>query len=109
MVISRVTGADERGFSFMQHIPRLITGPDAFETAKRNARYGHKDWICWRSKDGQQCAAPKSYASIKAAMLANGTQKKMSMYQGSNGVGWLYSWNVAARMLRWEKLGLTTR
>lgn len=53
---------------------------EPFETIRRKARYGHYDVIVWRDKTGAVQWARKSVESLKAALLATGTQKSFSYY-----------------------------
>lgn len=53
----------------------LYCGEGAGETARRKARYGHRDWLLWRDRDGMLYAAPATPYTCKLAMLATGTQK----------------------------------
>lgn len=77
-----------------------VTGADAYETARKKARYGHKDWIVWTEKTGTRFAAPKSRESIKAALLAVGTQGRFSLIGASNAVSFVVCWSLGTQMMR---------
>jgi hypothetical protein len=77
-----------------------ISGPNAYTDAERMARYGHRDWLTWRDKDGVDHADLVSAASIKAAMLACGTGRKFVLHQGSTRHRFIVSWRLASQMLR---------
>lgn len=82
----------------------IYTGKDASWHAKKKARYGHKDWVVWLGKDGQQHTARKTAESVKAAMLANGTQGKFVMYYG-DGTSALWGWWMGCNYLKAVRLG----
>src|SRR4051812_7729055 len=63
---------------------QTITGKGAFEQAKRKARYGHRDWLVWTDCAVGQIAAPRTAESIKAAMLATGSQRPFFMLHASD-------------------------
>lgn len=65
---------------------------EVYETAKRKARYGHRDWLVWIGRDGKRYAAPRTAESLKAALLASGTQGKFSMYCANDAQGWNIGW-----------------
>lgn len=44
-----------------------------FADAKRQARFGHRDWIYWRDAKAVDHAEPLSAAALKAALLAAST------------------------------------
>jgi hypothetical protein len=58
----------------------LITGPHAAQTARRRARYGHRNWIVWVNRGGVTCAAPASADTLKRAILDTGTQGLFYLY-----------------------------
>lgn len=65
-----------------------------FEEAKRKARYGHRDWIAYRN-NGESVYEPASAESIKAAMLATGTQKSFTLIGANDAVLLKMSWWIA--------------
>lgn len=66
-----------------------------FQDAKQKAKYGHKDWISYRSRQGESCYEPASAASIKRAMLATGTQKSFTLISANDCVLLKMSWWIA--------------
>lgn len=73
----------------------IYVGDDAYQVARHNARYGHKDWFVWRGRDGQKYAARATDRTCKMAMLAVGTQGYFIRY-GSDGIAYSSSsWSVA--------------
>ena len=62
-----------------------MTPQDAHNLAARKARYAHQTWIAWGSN-----AARATPETIKAAMLATGTQGNFTGYMGTTGfkIGW---------------------
>lgn len=50
---------------------------DAFDLAKRMAKYGHRDWIVWQTEGGAWKSAKLSRDSLEAAMAeAVGSEAK---------------------------------
>jgi len=83
-------------------IPGLITshdGTDVGAVVRRKARFGRNDWAVWKGRDGHWYGARLSALSIKAAMLARGTQGRWSII-GAGGVSYLQTWSMAVLMLR---------
>lgn len=50
-----------------------LSGPEAYRTALRKARFGRTDWIWWCDASGAH-AARKNPVTIKAMLLAVGTR-----------------------------------
>ncbi len=82
----------------------VLTGQYAGQEASRKARYGRKEWILWRARDGQIYATHRTPESIKTAMLATGTAGHFSLI-GTDGHGMRVSWRIAVNILRQSKLG----
>jgi hypothetical protein len=59
---------------------------------KRKARYGRRDWLVWRERDGRDRYEVMTKEAIKAALLAIGTKGRFTMVAGGSGqlhrVGW---------------------
>lgn len=72
----------------------------AFGAAARKARYGHKDWIIWRERDGREQAAPCTADAIKSALLAVGTQGRFVRLSASTATGASIRWKLGLTMLR---------
>ncbi len=66
-----------------------------FDEARRKARYGHRDWIAYTDKDGESIYTPASADTLKAAMLATGTQRSFTMICASDGILMKMSWWIA--------------
>jgi hypothetical protein len=73
---------------------------EAFELAKRKARYGHRDWVVYKDRDGEFHAAQMSSESVKAAMLATGTKSRWHVIAGSTAVGHIQNWALGVLLLR---------
>jgi hypothetical protein len=76
-----------------------FTGRDAVEKARVKAKYGHRDWVVWRDRDGEIHAAVSNYENFKAAMLAVGTQGRFTVLAASTGIGHTIRWQVAVAWL----------
>ena len=77
----------------------VIVGATACETARQKARYGHTAWITWMGTDGAWRSARATAASVKAAMLASGTQGHVVLYHASEQFGSLITWPLACILL----------
>jgi hypothetical protein len=66
----------------------------AVEQAKRKARYGHKDWLIWRDRQGVLHTAVSNYDNFKSAMLATGTQGRFTVLEANTAVGFTINWRV---------------
>ena len=58
----------------------------AFQVAKRKARYGHKSYIVWTDRTGEQQYALYNKQNLKQAILAVGTSGKFYWLDASTGV-----------------------
>jgi hypothetical protein len=74
-------------------------------TAVRKARYGRRDWLHWRDRTGQMRVAPATADSIKAALLACGTQKSFTLVAANTAVFHRMTWAVAINHLAHAKRG----
>ena len=77
------------------HLPEGV-----FEVAARKARYGHKDWIVWRGRDGREQAALCTADAIKSALMAVGTQGRFVRLAASTATGTSTCWRLGLIMLR---------
>ena len=75
-----------------------MTIQEAHATGKRKARYGHRPWIVWQ-ENGAGHAEPATAETIKAAMLATGTQEHFTGFDPS-GTGHVLRWRMALTWLR---------
>ena len=75
-----------------------MTIQEAHATAGRKARYGHGPWVVWKEGDTGRAerATPET---IKAAMLATGTQQHFHGYD-TTGTGNILRWRTALTWLR---------
>ena len=71
-----------------------------YHQAKRRARYSRNDWIAWTNRNGTISTAPASADSIKAAMLASGTQERFTMFERRTGASLLINWWMANNIRR---------
>ncbi len=78
---------------------------EPLNTAVRKARYGHRDWLLWRDRDGQSHIAPASESSIKTAMLARGTKGDFTLISGSSAVFYRMTWPLALNLFRQYRRG----
>lgn len=75
-----------------------IHGPDSFQLAKRKARYGHRDWLCWEDVDGSH-AAPKTAANVEAMLSAIGTEGKWFLLLANDGCLMKGYWELGLNLL----------
>lgn len=73
--------------------------------AMRKARYGHKDWIYWRDKEGVGHAEPKSIETVKRCLLDCGTQKKWYLVTANDGHSMYVSWPIGINLIAHMKRG----
>jgi hypothetical protein len=84
---------------------QILIGTGAHQDARRLARYGRTDWLAWFGRDGKQCAARRTPATLKRAMLDTGTQGRFLLICKNDGVGMIAGWSDGARWLRQLKRG----
>ena len=72
---------------------------EAADTAQRKARYSCYDWIAL-GKDGAFFAGRLSAETVKAAMLATGTQEFFMLYGSRDGHSYIIRWPVANNIRR---------
>ena len=77
-----------------------------FEDAIRKAKYGHRDWIVWRGKDGKLQAFRKSPESVKRCLLDTGTQGKWTLVSANDGVLMVGRWWLGINLLAHMKRGV---
>jgi hypothetical protein len=61
-------------------------GQTAFQIAQRKARYGHKSYLVWTDRSGEQQYALYNKANIKRAILDVGTKGRFYWLSASTGV-----------------------
>ena len=80
-----------------------MTIQDAHTIARRKARYGHRPWVVWQ-EGGFGRVERATAESIKAAMLATGTQKHFHGYD-TTGTGNILRWRTALTWFRNASIG----
>lgn len=78
----------------MADIKTFTDAKEAWATAKRMARYGHRTWLLWPNPDGTRSIARRDAESIKAAMEAVGPEGIFSSLEPSTAIPW--------RIRRWQ-------
>lgn len=81
-----------------------MSATEANTIARRKSRYGHKPWIVYREKSGELTAAKATQETIKAAMMAHGSQKHFWGYW-SDGSALIVRWQMGLLWLRNMKAG----
>ena len=81
-----------------------LTGRNCHLEAQRKARYGRRDWVMWIDKCGMRHAAPKSVESVKAALLATGTQGTFAIYDKNTELPHLINWRIGVNVMRHQQL-----
>lgn len=76
----------------------MTVPPLAFQDAVRKSRYGRKDWIVFKTRDGEQVIDYCSPSMIKQAMLASGTQGHFTILSG--GIGYRINWRMGLLRIR---------
>lgn len=66
-----------------------------YQEARQKARFGHRDWVAYKAADGQYVFTPANAATMKAAMLATGTQKSFTLICANDGIAMKMSWWIA--------------
>lgn len=75
------------------------------QAIQRKARYGHKDWVIWKDRDGSYRAAPKSIESVKSALLATGTNGDWDLIGANDAWTMNCSWKMGLNMLKQMRYG----
>jgi len=78
----------------------------ALAEARRRARYGHRDWVAWRGRDGVLRAEPKTAESVKRALLAVGTKGSWYLIDRSTGTLNLMDWPIGLNVIKQARRGL---
>lgn len=69
------------------------------QEAQRKARFGHRDWLGWTSRDGVRRYAPRSPETLKAALLAIGTAGRFTLISADTGTLMNMNWRMGVRTL----------
>jgi len=80
------------------------TPSTAHSLAERKARYGHRYWIVYRL-NGELRAECASAESLKAALLASGTQGKFTAYTPSTATPLRVGWRIGINMMHNARRG----
>lgn len=81
-----------------------IDGREALYTAKRKARFGHKDWLLWTDANGDH-AAPRTADNIKAMLLAVGIKGRWFLVEANSGNLCKGFWWLGINILRQSRHG----
>ena len=76
-----------------------MTNLEAFATAKRKARFDHREQLVWANRSGEFFTERCTAAAVKKALLANGTRRKWWII-GSDGVSSIGFWAMGIIMIR---------
>lgn len=79
---------------------------DLIAMACRKARYGHRNWLCWRDRESVLHVAVQTAASIKQALLDTGTQYAFTQIGANDGWHMIVTWPIGLNMLRQTKWGI---
>lgn len=82
-----------------------LTGPGAFQEAQKKARFGHRDWIGWRSPTGYR-AAPKTRENVKRMLLDVGTKGNWTLIMADTGCPMRGFWWLGINLIRQAKYGV---
>ncbi len=76
-----------------------------FQEVQRKARFGHRDWLFWRGRDGGERFQQRSAQAVKNALLDIGTQGRFSLLSASTGIPMRMGWRDGIRMIRNARVG----
>ncbi|ADO59894.1 hypothetical protein [Paenibacillus polymyxa] len=79
---------------------------DVLQTAKRKARYGHRDWVYWKDENGDEHTEVKSSSSVKKAMISVGSKGRYFVVCANNGNLMLGNWRMGITMINNTKYGI---
>ncbi len=82
-----------------------MTHTEAYRLAQHKARYGHRDWLVWKNKEGENFAEPLNADSMKRCLLAEGTQGRWLLIGKNRGEDDLGFWWMGLNILRQIKKG----
>jgi|SRR5579859_2837791 len=79
-----------------------VVTPDttAFEIAKRKAKFGRRDWLVFKRRDGAFETRPYSAAAIKAALLAGGSSVRFTWFSAGGISNICRSWSFGVHLFR---------
>lgn len=70
------------------------------QDVERKARYGHKNWVVFRDSYGDERAAVATRDSIKAALLAVGSQGSFTLVHANCGTKSRMNWAMGIVAMR---------
>lgn len=75
----------------------LTGGRELYKVAAKKAFYSSSDWLFWMNREGQCFAARLCGATIKAAMLATGTNPEfhIRLFHARSSGSSILRWNAA--------------
>lgn len=76
-----------------------------FQDAQRLARYGHRDYLTWRNRDGRYMVAKKSIESMKQCLLDCGTGGSWTLICANSGTPMKGFWWMGINIIRNMKIG----
>jgi len=76
---------------------------DILQTAKRKAKYGHRDWIYRRDLNGKQYADVANLKSLEDAMLNVDTDLSCVVLCANSGCGMLLDKEIITNMINYIK------
>jgi hypothetical protein len=71
----------------------------SYQDVTRKARFGHRDWVVYRDNTGL-VTEPATAATVKAAMLATGTQGSWTLVGANDGHGMRMTWRLGMNVYR---------
>jgi len=77
----------------------MLPTDDILQTAKRKAKYGHRDWIYRRDLNGKQYAEVSNPKSLEDAMLNFDTDIQSVVICANDGCGMLLDKDIITNML----------
>jgi hypothetical protein len=83
-----------------------FSGKDAYEQAKKKARFGHCDWVVWTDRHGISQARRVSPASVKECLLSTGTKGRWSLIGASDGIPMVCGWRIGVNIIAQFKYGI---
>jgi hypothetical protein len=75
-----------------------------FQDAQRKARFGHRPWVCYRDRSGVFHAYRATADTVKAALIACGTQQSWTLLCG-DGTPMRITWRLGLTVLANAKHG----
>ena len=72
---------------------------------RRKARYGHKDWLLWTSRDGKEVAERLTADSMKRCLLDVGTKGKWTLVCANDGILMRGFWRMGLNLFHQRRRG----